>query len=149
MAVIGYVDETDLTAYATARGITLTAGTDVLLTKALDWVELQSYQGRKTESSQALQWPRTGVYIDGALVDSATVPDLVEELQMRMAIDIDQGNDPNSVRAQDVKQETVFGAVSVTYADGSGAATLSRQVSAILSKLNGGANQWQFGVTRG
>lgn len=147
--MIGYVTEQQLTDYTDARGITLTASASVLLTKALDWVELQSYQGSKTDSAQALQWPRTGVYIDGVEVDSATVPALVQELQMRVAIDIDQGTDPNAVRAQTVKQETVSGAVSVTYADGSATASISRQVQAILAKLNGGRNQWQFGVTRG
>jgi hypothetical protein len=149
VAIIGYVDETDLTAYAAARGITLTDTESVLLTKALDWIELQDYQGVKTDPNQALQWPRKGFYLDGVLQDENTVPMLVEELQLQLAIDIDQGTDPNAVREQDVKQETVFGAVSVTYQDNSGASQLSQKVQAIMSKLIGGARKWEFGRTRG
>lgn len=149
MAIIGYVDETDLTAYAAARGITLTDTESVLLTKALDWIELQNYQGEKTDPNQALQWPRKGFYLHGVLQDENTVPVLVEELQLQLAIDIDRGTDPNSVRAQDVKQETVFGAVSVTYQDGSSASQLSQKVQAIMPNLIGGARKWEFGRTRG
>ena len=147
--MIGYVTELELTDYASARGITLTGTPAQLLTRSLDWVELQSYQGAKTDSEQALQWPRTGVYIDGTLQDSATVPALVNELQIKMAIDIDQGIDPNAQRAQAVKSETVVGAVSVTYQDNSAASSVSQQVQAILSKLSGGGSMWQFGVNRG
>jgi hypothetical protein len=149
MAIIGYVDETDLTAYAAARGITLTDTESVLLTKALDWIELQNYQGEKTDPNQALQWPRKGFYLHGVLQGENTVPVLVEELQLQLAIDIDRGTDPNSVRAQDVKQETVFGAVSVTYQDGSSASQLSQKVQAIMPNLIGGARKWEFGRTRG
>jgi hypothetical protein len=147
--MIGYVTELELTDYAAARGITLSGTEAVLLTNSLDWVELQDFQGEKTDSAQELQWPRTGVYIDGVLQDSDTVPTLVEQLQMQVAIDIDQGTDPNSVRSQDVKQEVVFGAVSVTYQDGSGSSSTSRKVQSILSKLSGGRSMWNFGVTRG
>ena len=60
MAIIGYVDETDLTAYATARGITLLLSESVTLTLALDYIEVQMYKGDKTEESQALAFPRDG-----------------------------------------------------------------------------------------
>ena len=149
MAIIGYVDETELTDYADARGITLTGTPSQLLTLSLDWVEVQPFKGAKTDSAQVLQWPRTGVYIDGVLIDSDTVPQEVKDLQIRMAVDIDAGSDPNGVTAQAVKQETVVGAVSVTYQDNSSASTTSRQTQNILSKLTGGTNQWQFGVSRG
>jgi len=147
--MIGYATELELTNYADARGITLASSGSVLLTQALDWVELQTYKGSKTESTQVLQWPRKGVFVDGVELDSATVPTLVKELQMRMAIDIDQGNDPNSTREQAIQQETVVGAVSVTYQSGSATATLSRQVQAIMSKLGGGLSAFQFSVSRG
>ncbi len=149
MAIIGYVDETDLTAYAAARGVALVSTEAILLTKSFDWIELQNYQGKKTDPEQDNQWPRIGFYLDGILQDSASVPTLVEELQLQLAIDIDQGNDPNLALSQDVKQETVFGAVSVTYQDNSSASTLSQKVSAIMSKLAGGARKWEFGRTRG
>ena len=149
MAVIGYVEEADFTAWATERGITLSGSTSVLLTKALDYVELQSYKGARTDSTQALSWPRTGVYIDGVLVASDTVPALVEELQMRVAVDMDSGTDPLSVRSQGVKSKSVDGAVSIEYMDGSATASVSRQVSAILAKLSGAGGGSQIAVSRG
>lgn len=148
MAVVGYVDDADFAAWATARGITLTGTPSVLLTAALDWVELQSYQGTRTEDDQPLSWPRTGVYLDGVLQDSATVPAQVQELQMRVAVDIDAGSDPLGVAGQTVQSETVFGAVAVTYASGSYQPRTSSQVSLLLGKLSGGGGGTQFKVTR-
>ena len=147
--MIGYVTETELTDYATARGITLTGTPSALLTLSLDWVEVQPFKGAKTDGAQVLQWPRTGVYIDGVLIDSDTVPQEVKDLQIRMAVDIDAGSDPNGVTAQAVKQETVVGAVSVTYQDNSSVSSVSKQVNALLAKLTNSASAWQFGVTRG
>lgn len=148
--MIGYVEDSDLTAWASARGITLTGDASVLLTKALDYVELQSYKGTKTDSTQTLSWPRTGVYIDGVLVASDAIPALVEELQMRVAVDIDSGTDPLSVRSQGVKSKSVDGAVSIEYMDGSATASVSRQVSLILAKLSGSSGSGsQFVVSRG
>ena len=149
MALIGYVEETDFAEWLSARGVTLTGTASVLLTKALDWVELQSYSGTRTDDAQALSWPRKNVYIDGVLQDSATVPALVEELQIRVAVDIDQGTNPLSVRSQGVKSKSVDGAVSVEYMDGSSVATVSRQVSMILSKLSGGVGGMNIMVNRG
>ena len=149
MAVIGYVDDADFTAWATARGITLTGTASVLLTRALDFVELQQYKGIRTDPAQALSWPRTGVYIDGVEQSATTVPALVKELQMRVAVDMDAGADPLKVKAQQVKSKRVEGAVSVEYMDGSYAPDRSSQVSLLLAKLTaaGGGNQFQ--VVRG
>lgn len=147
--MIGYVEETDFTAWATARGITLTGTASVLLTRSLDFVELQQYKGTRTDPAQALSWPRTGVYIDGVSVAADTVPALVSELQMRVAADMDAGADPLAVQGQQVKSKRVEGAVSIEYMDGSYKPSRSSQVSLILAKLTaaGGGNQFQ--VVRG
>ena len=147
--MIGYVEETELTAWAAARGITLTGTPDVLLTRALDFVELQQYKGARTDTAQALSWPRAGVYIDGVEQAADTVPALVKELQMRVAADMDAGADPLKVKAQQVKSKRVEGAVSIEYMDGSYAPDRSSQVSLLLAKLTaaGGGNQIQ--VVRG
>lgn len=148
MALIGYVEDTDFTAWAAARGITLTGTVSVLLTKALDFVELQSYKGYRTDSVQLLSWPRAGVYIDGIAVAADIIPALVKELQMRVAADMDDGTDPLAIQAQQVKAERVEGAVSVEYMDGSYSPSRSSQASLILGKLTmGGGNQ--FEVRRG
>ena len=149
MALIGYVEDTELTAWAAARGITLTGTASVLLTRALDFVELQQYKGLRTSASQSLSWPRAGVYIDGVEQAADTVPELVKELQMRVAADMDAGADPLKVKAQQVKSKRVEGAVSIEYMDGSYAPDRSSQVSLLLAKLTaaGGGNQIQ--VVRG
>lgn len=149
MALIGYVDDSDFTAWATARGITLTGTASVLLTRALDFVELQQYKGARTDPAQALSWPRAGVYIDGVSVAADVVPALVKELQMRVAADMGAGADPLAIQSQQVKSKRVEGAVSIEYMDGSYAPSRSSQVSLLLAKLTaaGGGNQFQ--VVRG
>lgn len=149
MAVIGYVDDADFTAWATARGVTLTGTASVLLTRSLDYVELQQYKGTRTDEAQELSWPRTGVYIDGVSVDADTVPALVKELQMRVAADMDAGADPLAVQEQGVKAERVDGAVMVEYMDGSYAPSRSGQVSLLLGKLTAAGGGNQFSVVRG
>lgn len=148
MAVIGYVDDADFTTWAADRGIALTGTASVLLTRSLDFVELQQYKGARTDPEQALSWPRTGVYIDGVAQAADTVPALVKELQMRVAADMESGTDPLAVQEQGVKAERVDGAVMVEYMDGSYAPSRSGQVSLLLGKLTAtGGNQ--FSVVRG
>lgn len=149
MAVIGYVDDTDFASWAAARGITLTGTAAVLLTRSLDFVELQQYKGTRTDSIQALSWPRTGVYIDGVLQADDTVPALVKELQMRVAADMGAGVDPLAIQSQQVKSKRVEGAVSVEYMDGSYAPSRSSQVSMLLGKLTEAGAGNQFSVVRG
>ena len=149
MAVIGYVDDADFTAWATARGVTLTGTASVLLTRSLDYVELQQYKGTRTDEAQALSWPRTGVYIDGVLQSDGVVPALVKELQMRVAADMDAGADPLAVQSQKVKSKRVEGAVSVEYMDGSYKPSRSSQASMLLAKLTAAGGGNQFSVVRG
>ena len=149
MALIGYVEDTELTAWAAARGITLTGTASVLLTRALDFVELQQYKGLRTSASQSLSWPRAGVYIDGVEQAADTVPELVKELQMRVAADMDAGADPLKVKAQQVKSKRVEGAVSIEYMDGSYKPSRSSQVSLLLAKLTAAGGDNQFQVVRG
>lgn len=147
--MIGYVEETELTAWATARGITLTATPAVLLTRSLDFVELQQYKGTRTSDSQSLSWPRTGVYIDGVLQAVDAVPALVKELQMRVAVDMDAGADPLAIQSQQVKSKRVEGAVSIEYMDGSYKPSRSSQMSLLLAKLTAAGGGTQFQVVRG
>lgn len=149
MAVIGYVEDTDFTAWAAARGITLTGTASDLLTRSLDFVELQQYKGTRTDATQALSWPRTGVYIDGTRQYDTVVPAMVKELQMRVAADMDAGFDPLKVKAQQVKSKRVEGAVSIEYMDGSYAPDRSSQVSMLLAKLTAAGGGNQFSVVRG
>lgn len=147
MATVGYNEDTDLTAYATARGVTLSGDPAVLLTRALDWLELQPFSGAKTDHLQALQWPRTGV----AGVADDEVPDNIKTAQLVAAMIYDAGGDPLAAIGPRVTQETVFGAVSVSYSDNGPLTTLYPQLQMLLRGLVGGnssvssANQFVVG----
>lgn len=121
MAIIGYVEEADFTAYAEARGVTLEKAESVLLTLALDWVELQPYAGEKTDPAQVLQFPR----------DSETeVPEQIKTAQMACALVYNAGGDPLNTEGvtPQVVSESVSGAVSVTYSDKGGTSSVSYPV---------------------
>lgn len=86
-----YVSQSDAVSWLAKRGLTLTgvtASDEVLLIKAMDFLESlrDQYQGRQVDSTQALQWPRVGVYRDGALVASDEIPDILWQAQARLAV---------------------------------------------------------------
>lgn len=138
--MIGYNTEQQLTDYATARGITLTGTASVLLTRALDWLELRPFTGSKTDPEQALEFPRNG---------SEDVPEKIKTAQLVAALIYDSGGDPMAAIGPRVTQETVFGAVSVSYSDTGNQSTLYPQLSALLRDFVGNAGGNTFEVIRG
>lgn len=44
------------------------------LVSATRWIDQQTWQGEKVSDAQALDWPRTGVTVEGNEVSSASVP---------------------------------------------------------------------------
>lgn len=140
MALIGYVEETDFTAYAAARGITLLRPESETLTQALDYIELQSYSGSKTDPEQVLEFPRNG---------ETEIPADIITAQMQTALVYDRGEDPLAPNGVKVLEETVHGAVTVKYSDKGGNTTTYPQITALLAPFlvnSGGSN---FGITRG
>ena len=123
MALIGYVEETDFTAYATARGITLLLPTAQTLTLALDYIELQSYSGSKTDPEQVLELPRNG---------DTEVPAGIITAQMQTALLYDVGVDILAPVGKKVLENTVHGAVTQKFSDKGGNTTLYPQISALL-----------------
>lgn len=132
-----YVSEAELTSYASDRGITLVGDADVLLIRAMDYIESLSYKGYKVSSIQPLQWPRRGVYIDGYYVPSDSIPKELKYALMQTAIAIDEGNDPLAVQTQAVKREKVD-VIEVEYASGSSSSPVIKQINVALAKLLGG-----------
>jgi hypothetical protein len=129
-----YVSEADLTTFATARGITLTADTEQLLIKSMDYVEALNYKGIKQTRDQSLVWPRYGVYVDGYYLESNTIPQELKDGQMQCAIAIDQGNDPLQDIEKNVKREKV-GNLEIEYADNSVNSVLNKRITNALKKL--------------
>lgn len=88
----------ELTAYATARGITLALDEEILLIKAMDYIESRSYWGYKTDSEQDLEFPRNG---------DETVPAKIKKAQLIAAIIIDSGVDLFAPIERGIKREKV------------------------------------------
>ena len=136
MAVVvgtdSYATEAELLAYATARGITISGDQTQLLIRAMDFLENQRFIGYKAASDQALQWPRTGVMIDGWDIDSTVTPNKVKVAQMEVALSMDADSDPMAVTDPDVKSQTV-GTISITYQDKS--STKRPKIDTALSGL--------------
>ena len=136
MAVVvgtdSYATEAELLAYATARGITISGDQTQLLIRAMDFLENQRFIGYKAASDQALQWPRTGVMIDGWDIDSTVTPNKVKVAQMEVALSMDADSDPMAVTDPDIKTQSV-GTISITYQDNS--STKRPKIDVALSGL--------------
>jgi len=135
-----YATEAELTTYATDRGITLTGAPDVLLIKAMDWLEVQPFSGSKTDHTQDLQFPRNG---------ETTVPAAIKTAQMVAAVLIDSGEDLLAPQGRRVLSESVAGAVSVSYSDTGRQSTYYPQLAALLRPYLGSAGGSTFEVRRG
>ena len=89
-----YATEAELTAYALARGITITGSPSVLLLLAMDYLATleDRWQGERTSAAQPLAWPRTGVYLYGTLLADDAIPQSLKDAQCRLAMDSDAGS---------------------------------------------------------
>lgn len=90
-----YITLVEARAYAAKRGLSLPASPagdaelEQLLIKAMDYIEAKrdEFQGTKTESDQSLQWPRSGVTIDGFEIDDDFIPKALKDAQAQLAVD--------------------------------------------------------------
>ena len=118
-----YVEAAELTAYATARGITITGSPDVILLLAMDYLATleDRWQGERTSPAQPLAWPRTGVYVYGTALADDAIPQSLKDAQCRLALDVDSGvallPTVSAVSKGSVIEETVD-VVTVKYAEG-------------------------------
>lgn len=104
-----YATEAELIAYAAARGVAITAlEAPILLTKAGDWLQVQP------------------------ITVPDPVPDQIKQAQMVCAMIYHAGGDPLAAITPRVTQETVFGAVSVSYSDSGPSAPLYPQLAALI-----------------
>jgi hypothetical protein len=149
-----YATAAQLAAYASARGIEPAGEPEVLLVKAMDYLESLEgqWQGYRTSTSQPLAWPRTGVYVYGSLQASDAVPQRIIQAQCQLAIEADsQALMPTvAAGAKGAVIEETVDVISVKYAEGAtNEAPIFRSVTAIVKPLyktaGGGSN---FAVTR-
>ena len=120
-----------------------------LITKAMDYIESLEFKGVKRIETQALQWPRADVAIDGYLIDLDEIPQLLKEGQMEAALAIDNGEDPLADIGR-VTTKSSVGPISVEYAPGR-ATTIVRRLNSKLRKLirGGSSGGTSFIVSRG
>ena len=141
-----YVTESELQTYADDRGATINAADlSVLLIQAMDYLETRNYRGEKKDDTQALEWPRSRI----TGVDEATVPQKIKDAQMTLALIYDGGGDPLGEIERRVIQETVEGAVSVSYSEKGNQSTLYPKLTALLQGLlAAGSGGGSFAVVR-
>ena len=144
-----YVTEAELTTYAADRGVTLTAATDVLLIKAMDYIESLAFIGDKHKESQPLQWPRDEVYIDRYYIERETIPKELKNGVYTAALAIDAELDPLRIIERATKREKVD-VIEVEYMDSAASQTIVRTISAALYKILrlGGHGSSAFHVVR-
>lgn len=113
-----------LRTYAAARGATVPAADaacEVLMIKAMDVLENEfkgMYQGLKVNNVQGLNWPRSGVVVDGYEVSYTSIPTNLINAQYAFAIEANLTDlMPNDDRKGAVISEKVEGAVEVHYSD--------------------------------
>jgi len=146
---MAYATESELTTYASDRGINISGTASELLALAHDYIESLEYIGQKTQDDQTDQWPRKNAYVDGVELDNNTVPLGIKEAEMQTAIAIDQGNSPFATVTPSIKAETVD-TISIEYQDGAGNRSFDPMVNLKLRRyLRGGSvGSGNIGVTR-
>lgn len=144
-----YASEAELTAFALARGVTLVKTEEQLLIESMDYTEVQLFQGAKATQDQDLQWPRTGVSIDGYTIGSRDIPKELKNAQLVTAIAIDQGNSPQAVLTPGIKKEKVD-VIETEYQDNAITNAIDPKISAAFRKLLAfGSSMFNPVVTRG
>lgn len=138
-----YVTVAEAKTYATARGVTLPtpdSAIEPLILQAMDYLEsLRSdYKGIKANQTQPLQWPRTGVTIDGYAIDSNVIPTELKNAEMQLVMDVANGLDPMAASdgsAFIVKEKV--GPIETTYSEGvaTSGMPILRRTEALLTPL--------------
>ncbi|EMK1731258.1 hypothetical protein V8N76_004564 [Salmonella enterica] len=124
-----YASVDDLREYARTRGYACPDDDDActtLLMQAMDYLDPLSWNGTRTDPLQPCAWPRENVVLEGTELDKDTVPRQVLMAQCRLALDAQETDlTPSFASGGEVVQESVAGAVSVSYASGSSRAAPS------------------------
>lgn len=117
-----YVTLAEARAYATARGKTLPAddaALSALLITSVDYLEAQRarYQGSKVSATQELQFPRDEVYIDGVPLEATTIPAILKQAQIRLAIEANSGVDLMPTRSGPFVKKEEIGPIVTEYSE--------------------------------
>ena len=115
-----YASAEDLAMYSAKFGTVIPAGVpeqEALLRRAALAMDGMAWKGRKTNSDQALAWPRQGVELDHEIKPNNYLPARIQYGQMALAAEIHQDDiDPVEKRKGAVLLDRVEGAVTRQYA---------------------------------
>jgi NAD(P)-dependent dehydrogenase (short-subunit alcohol dehydrogenase family) len=117
-----YISLVNARAFATSRGKTLSvvdATAEAALIKAMDVIESYRarFQGTKVSKDQALQWPRTGVEVDGFPLDDDEIPVCLPQAQAALAIEAQTTELFSNSDGRQIVRERVEGAVDIQYSE--------------------------------
>ena len=105
--------------------------------RAMDYFEELDFVGYKATSTQALQWPRSWVTIDGNIVSSTSIPDEVKNALFELAYA--EETSVGELNTLDRRTSSAkVGDISISYADNSSAKTTSPSIHRALRKLLSG-----------
>jgi len=128
-----YVSLADARAYASARGITLSAVDATLeaqIIDAMDWIESHDAQfvGERVDRDQPLSWPREWAVVDGWSWSSDEIPRQLITALLEAVLEVHGGGDPfNPADNLTIIRARVEGAVEVEYAEPAGVRTPNRR----------------------
>jgi hypothetical protein len=115
-----YASAEDLALYAVKFGVTIPAevpAQEALLRRSALAMDGMTWKGRKSNSEQALSWPRRGVELDCEIKADNYLPARIPYGQMALAAEIHADDiDPPEKRKGAVTLERVEGAVTREYA---------------------------------
>ena len=144
-----YVSDAEYVAYAAARDKTIGADAtarEIEIIKSMDFIEghRDRFKGDKSAQTQALQWPRYNVLIDGYYVDSDSIPDELKNAQMEAAILLNSSELLKTGTVQNIQREKLD-KLEVSYFSGGSyesarADTVNVYLDVLLKSGVGGAN---------
>lgn len=137
-----YVSVQELRGYAGLRGETLPENDldcEPLLIKAMDYLESFRYKGTPSQSINSLSFPREDIWVDGTYYDTGVIFQKIKDAQMLLAITSQtvplQPSFPAGSKGP-VMSQSVYGAVSRTFAKPSDATTLAPYLPAVRKLLS-------------
>lgn len=136
---VGYTTDDEYQEYATARGYIISGNAIVQLQLALDWLELQSFKGEKTDPSQVLEWPRDG---------NTEIPDKIVQAQLEAALVYNAGGNLMASIGKMVTEKTV-GPITTKWSE-NGPQTIAYPKLSMLLRgyVSNGYGSTQFNVSR-
>src|SRR5471032_2111223 len=115
-----YASTDDLAMYAVKFGVVIpvdVVAQEALLRRAALAMDGMTWKGRKTDSDQALAWPRRGVHLDQQIKPDNYLPARIQYGQMALAAEIHQDDiDPVEKRKGAALLDRAEGAVTQQYA---------------------------------